>query len=426
MGHEIVYCADCGKRLAEQEFLKGQAHVLDDRPYCVECRPAPPPTRPPSEKKLTPPSMRRVGSSARHPIIKPPPSPASKTRAIAIGGAAGGALLIVVLVAVLSSGGKPSGRVEPRELPAAPPATSSTKPASDRAGEALRKLESAATASDPDAILQAVDEARRVLKGLPQERRVDEIEQRALAARRERNREREVEKALVEAKRMEAGDPEFLRSVEIESMLGVALKQGGQRTAEVQKRLDDYRARARAAAEKRGKGPFDLDGQGYILNWLLLGPFPNEGDKGLDVDFLKVEATHEPKEGLQLGTARWGAHASSAPRVRFHEASHLGVREKQPNIVAYAACKILIDSDQEVVVRVGSDDGMAIWLDGRELGRVHLHRSAAPDQDAYPVRLAKGQHRLLLKVENAGTDFEFLVRITLPNGALPAGIRIYN
>ncbi len=436
MGHEIVYCAECGRRLAEQEFARGQAHVLDSRPYCVQCRPAPVPEAPAaapkgpvSERRLTPPSPRKLGSSARHAVVAEGPS-ASRTRMIAIGGAAGGMLLLVIVVAVLSSG----GRERPPAPPAEPPPAARTpsggtkpvRPAADPAVEIMKKLESVAAGGDPDAVLQAVDEARRVLKGTPQERRIDEIEQKALAARREKARERELENALAEAKRMEEADPEYLKGVEVEGMLGVALRRAGARAGEVQKRIDDYRARARAAAEKRGKGPFDLDGQGYVLNWLLLGPFPNEGDKGLDVDFLKGESAHEPREGLAVGKVRWGLHASTAPRIRFHEAPHLGVADGQKDLVCYAACKLMIDSDQDLLLRAGSDDGMALWLDGREIGRVHEHRAALPDQETYPVRLTRGLHRILVKVDQGDVHFEFLLRVTLPNGALPAGVRIWN
>jgi hypothetical protein len=46
MGKEIVYCDGCGNILREKEFARGLAHTLDNRHFCVRCRPLATPTLP--------------------------------------------------------------------------------------------------------------------------------------------------------------------------------------------------------------------------------------------------------------------------------------------------------------------------------------------------------------------------------------------
>ena len=36
---EIVYCGGCGKALRGDDFDRGRAVILDNRPWCFECRP---------------------------------------------------------------------------------------------------------------------------------------------------------------------------------------------------------------------------------------------------------------------------------------------------------------------------------------------------------------------------------------------------
>jgi hypothetical protein len=76
MGKAIVYCQICGRSLYEDDFDRGKASRLQNRPYCAECRPeglpAPVPPAPPPRRT----------SSDRIPVFRPPPGdrPPSTTR----------------------------------------------------------------------------------------------------------------------------------------------------------------------------------------------------------------------------------------------------------------------------------------------------------------------------------------------------------
>lgn len=69
MGKAIVYCQDCGLSLYEDDFERGKASRVDNRPYCAKCRPVQPPRPAPPP----PAPNRRV--SDRVPVLRPPATP---------------------------------------------------------------------------------------------------------------------------------------------------------------------------------------------------------------------------------------------------------------------------------------------------------------------------------------------------------------
>jgi hypothetical protein len=235
MGRQIVYCEGCGKRLTEDEFDKGKAQTIDNRPYCVECRPleAPPPPRPPAPVKPAttripvPPSTRRQ----RIPEAAP-----SRSRApLLAGGILGAAAVGIIVVAVLASvGRKPPASVPvPRPVPA--------PPREDHAFQALKTLQDfAAAATDPDAILLRCDEVRPVVQGTPHEAKFREIEDRAKEARTLKADASRLDNFLRQIRELREGDPRFLRKSEILGMLRSAAGMAGGRRAEVEKIIADY------------------------------------------------------------------------------------------------------------------------------------------------------------------------------------------
>jgi hypothetical protein len=140
MGRQIVYCDGCGKLLREQDFDQGRAHVVENRNYCVECKPLPKPpsstrVQIPSSAKLpilppaqTPRSLPKIspGSSTRfNPVQEAPPRTASKGPLLTGLGIA--ALVVVVALALLLSGG--GGRREEERVPEKhPPSAGPTHP----------------------------------------------------------------------------------------------------------------------------------------------------------------------------------------------------------------------------------------------------------------------------------------------------------
>jgi len=171
---------------------------------------------------------------------------------------------------------------------------------------------------------------------------------------------------------------------------------------------------------------------GFITEWLICGPFPagntaalgrtgREGrPAGLDTDYLADhggEAKIVPAAGMRHRTpdgrtVEWRPVAARSDYVDF--ASEFTPNE---NVVAYAACRLESDADRDVVLSIGSDDSVKVWIDGRPVLERRVARAAAPDQDIVPLRLSKGVHRCLVKVEQGKREWGFYLRVQSPAGA---------
>jgi lysophospholipase L1-like esterase len=75
------------------------------------------------------------------------------------------------------------------------------------------------------------------------------------------------------------------------------------------------------------------------------------------------------------------------------------------NVVAYARVSVEADADCALHLSMGSDDGLAVFLDGSRVFAKDVLRGLRPGQDELLIELAEGRHELLFKVTQAGGDF---------------------
>ena len=193
---------------------------------------------------------------------------------------------------------------------------------------------------------------------------------------------------------------------------------------------------------------------GYITDWLVCGPFPAPGNRFQKKDkpsnwkqsFLschyhygyhtrdnnikpKVDREHIvefPKvlaETWPCGkmTVSWNPyHNYKGNFVDLQKAVKLtGVCSKIKNkeqCYAYAICYINLAKDFEGLLSIGSDDGYRIMIDKKLFAEKVVFRSSAPDQEKYPLKLSKGEHRILLKVHNDIGGHGFYLRLLKKSG----------
>ena len=153
---------------------------------------------------------------------------------------------------------------------------------------------------------------------------------------------------------------------------------------------------------------------GYLLDWLLAGPFKAIG--GPD-----GEAGFDPAPGDLLAGKKWFVFKADAtpaaggyPPPGAVDFAAAGIRGDDS--AAYAFLRVKSPEKRKAVLRLGSDDGVAVWLNGREVFRNETVRGISADQDAVEVELDKGWNRLLLKISNQGLGWGFIGRLTAPDG----------
>ncbi|MCH2103883.1 MAG: PSD1 and planctomycete cytochrome C domain-containing protein [Planctomycetes bacterium] len=80
-------------------------------------------------------------------------------------------------------------------------------------------------------------------------------------------------------------------------------------------------------------------------------------------------------------------------------------RYEQKIGAVYLARTIDVTNPREHEVRLGSDDGIWVWLNGREVHANDVARGVMADQDSLTLELIEGRNELLIKVVNGGGGF---------------------
>lgn len=79
---------------------------------------------------------------------------------------------------------------------------------------------------------------------------------------------------------------------------------------------------------------------------------------------------------------------------------------------AYLTTTLVCPDEREVELKLGSDDALKVWVNGEPVTGKLVSRAAAPDQETVRVRLRKGPNRLLAKVVQGHTGWEFYFRVS--------------
>jgi len=176
------------------------------------------------------------------------------------------------------------------------------------------------------------------------------------------------------------------------------------------------RVRCRLAYGKQSyDAGFDLE---RPIPWRMCGLFDNTKNEGLATAYPpeKQVAINEPVVMPDGTQRRWvtvpEALYDERHGVFFHE--HFGDEAEWKAI--YVTTVIQSPDARDVLLKLGSDDSVVVWLNGAEVHRHDIARGAAPDQDTVKAALRRGDNRVLMKVCNGGGGWGFFFRVTDPAG----------
>jgi tetratricopeptide (TPR) repeat protein len=159
----------------------------------------------------------------------------------------------------------------------------------------------------------------------------------------------------------------------------------------------------------------DIPGRlGLITQWWVIGPWPNPDWSAFDKVWSpekEIDLTKTYKEGDK--EMKWKPVGTSDPTGRIDLKKAVTDAD---NVAAYAYAEITCDADQDVVFRTGSDDGMKLWVNGKQVFGKNEPRGLTVDQDTIPAHLLKGVNKVLVKVLQGGGNWEFCTRVTTPDG----------
>lgn len=173
----------------------------------------------------------------------------------------------------------------------------------------------------------------------------------------------------------------------------------------------------------------DVRSREFIRTWLVCGPFANalapgvseyrhdETTLGYYIDWLApIDGEEEvrPEEGLAFtgpdgANYAWRRWTSPGDELDFTK-----VYERHEKVVAYAACRLVSEIDRDVVLCLGSNDGVKAWLNGVCVLDNHCPRLAVPDQDRVVAPLERGANLLLVKVDQGLGAWGLYARLFSP------------
>ncbi len=139
----------------------------------------------------------------------------------------------------------------------------------------------------------------------------------------------------------------------------------------------------------------------FIRDWQVCGPFPSRSIRVAVVD-------HEERvsPAAEVAGKSWKTIHSGADIIDLESADALGHTDFA---VAFAYAEIEFDAEGDVLIGIGSDDGVMAWWNGRAILIHDVLRGTKPGEDKVRVRAKPGKNILLLKIYDEGGGWGFAV-----------------
>jgi len=149
----------------------------------------------------------------------------------------------------------------------------------------------------------------------------------------------------------------------------------------------------------------------YLTNWQVSGPYRQSGK-----DYAALFDIVFPPETQAGERVKWLALPVSADPNRpgvMDLLKALGGEE----CVAYARTWLRSDQDEPAVLELGSDDGVKVWLNNKQVYALNVARPLQPGSDKVNLQLHPGWNLLLLKITQNNQGWEFCARLRKPDGS---------
>ncbi len=164
-----------------------------------------------------------------------------------------------------------------------------------------------------------------------------------------------------------------------------------------------------AMAAQMGDAGKDLDLPrllGAVRAWHLIGPFAWKEDSDWERAFV-----NEPAVDLvhPVGSLVWKESSASDAFGTINLIEQIGQHDR---VFAYAYTTIEVAKGGEAQLRMGSDDGIAAWVNGEKVWENRVDRGMAVDSDVAPIQLKDGTNTILLKISQGGGGWNFCCRVS--------------
>lgn len=145
-----------------------------------------------------------------------------------------------------------------------------------------------------------------------------------------------------------------------------------------------------------GDKPDVLAHLGMVLNWKVIGPFPNKDQKGVDT-------VYPPEKGIDLaaeydgkaGKVKWKDYTTNDPKGTVDLRAAI---TKDEEVVAYCLAEFTSPEERDAEIRMGCWTTLKLWVNGEQvLDRRDALTGSPLDSYIARVHFKKGKNLILLK-----------------------------
>ena len=154
----------------------------------------------------------------------------------------------------------------------------------------------------------------------------------------------------------------------------------------------------------------------YVKRYMILGPFPKTDTDTID-ELLRPEGQLDLEKtytGIDGKAVHWQEAITRAD-------GFLNLRrdlDSNPMTVGYTLVYVHAPKATDAVMLIGSDDEIAVWLNGTEIHRKSINAGATADADAVPCQLKAGWNTVLCQKVDLGWSWGLYLRFTDADGVL--------
>ena len=157
----------------------------------------------------------------------------------------------------------------------------------------------------------------------------------------------------------------------------------------------------------------------FLRKWMVLGPVAISDKPGEPAnDILKnafnkdlfTVVTVDNKKNLQpvdysAKKYIWQYVESKSDTIRLNK-----ILGDTNFVYCYALAEVIAAEPSKALIGLGSDDGVKMWINGKEVHSNFVDRAITPDEDIFEVSLNKGGNQILLKIQNSRGEYGFCLR----------------
>jgi hypothetical protein len=158
----------------------------------------------------------------------------------------------------------------------------------------------------------------------------------------------------------------------------------------------------------------------FMQRWLVLGPLPalQVEPKSGDIDAQKAAFEYEQLPEEEYSNIKSGQSVNLSGKTYqweyLNSEDEIVDLDKQYNgvdfAIAYACADITMANPEKVLLGIGSDDGVKIWLNGKLVHQNWVARAVNQDDDLIMLNMKKGYNRLIIKVQDIQQGWSFCCR----------------